>query len=230
MKQNTRVHGRFRNSMSWAGGFSFVEMLIGSAVFVVVLLAILMILDISQRDYASGAARSDVQQNVRVVLESMARELRMAGYAPQSNSPNPYCAVPPCGVTALTSSSVTFQADVDGNPPGVCAVPPCMDKVIYTFDPPDATRPCDPLDPLTVGRITRSVQSWVGGDWTTLTAYDVAQCITALSITSYDSTGAVTAVAANVRRLNISITGVENARGTSSRSYTATTDVWLRNF
>ena len=229
MKQNTRVNGRFRNSMGWAGGFSVVEMLIGSAVFVVVLLAVLMILDVSQRDYASGAAKSDAQQNVRVVLESMARELRMAGYAP-SNSPNPDCGVPPCGVTALASSSVTFQADVDGNPPGVCAVPPCMDKVIYTFDPPDATRPCDPLDPLTVGRMTRSVQSWVGGDWTTLTAYDVAQCITALSITSYDSTGAVTAVAANVRRLNISITGVENARGTSSRSYTVTTDVWLRNF
>ena len=227
MKQNTRVNGRFRNSTGWAGGFSFVEMLIGSAVFVVVLLAVLMILDISQRDYASGAARSHVQQNVRVVLESMARELRMAGYAPQSNSPNPYCAVPPCGVTALTPSSVTFQANVDLTQPAV------INKVIYTFVPPtDATKPCDPSDSATVGKITRSVQAWVGGAWSpsTPTADDVAQCITALSITSYDSIGAVTAVAANVRRLNISITGVENARGTSSRSYTATTDVWLRNF
>ena len=232
MKQNTRVNGRFRNSMSCARGFSLVEMLIGSVVFVVVLLAILMILDISQRDYASGAAKSDVQENVRVALESMARELRMAGYAP-SSTPNSDCAAPPCGVTALTSSSVTFQADVDGNPPDVCGVPPCMDKVIYTFEPPvDATRPCDPIDPATIGRISHSVQSWTAGAWSpvTPTAYDIAQCMTALSITSYDSTGAVTAVAANVRRLNISITGVENARGTSSRSYTVTTDVRLRNF
>jgi len=225
MRQNTRVNGRFRSSMSWAGGFSVVEMLIGSAVFVVVLLAVLMILDVSQRDYASGAAKSDVQENVRVVVESMARELRMAGYAP-SNSPNPDCAVPPCGVTALTPSSVTFQANVDLTQPAV------INKVNYVFIPPtDATKPCDPSDSSTVGRITRSVQAEVGGAWSpsTPTADDVAQCMTALSITSYDSIGAVTAVAANVRRLNISITGVENARGTSSRSYTVTTDVRLRN-
>ena len=230
MKQNTRVNGRFRNSMSCARGFSLIEMLIGSAVFVVVLLAILMILDISQRDYASGAAKSDVQENVRVALESMARELRMAGYAP-SSTPNSDCAAPPCGVTALTSSSVTFQADVDGNPPDVCAVPPCMDKVIYTFVPPvDATRPCDALDPDTVGRITRSVQSWVGGAWTTLTAYDVAQCVKTVTITYRDGTGAVTAVAANVRRINLSIQGEENARGQAPRTYAVATDVWLRNF
>ena len=226
MKQNTRVNGRFRNSMSCARGFSLVEMLIGSTVFVVVLLAILMILDISQRDYASGAAKSDVQENVRVALESMARELRMAGYAP-SSTPNSDCAAPPCGVTALTLSSVTFQANVDLTQPAV------IDKVIYAFVPPtDATKPCDPSDSTTVGKITRSVQAGVGGAWSPSTpiAGDVAQCMTALSITSYDSTGAVTAVAANVRRLNISITGVENARGTSSRSYTVTTDVRLRNF
>jgi len=226
MKQNTRVNGRFRNSMSWAGGFSFAEMLIGSAVFVVVLLAVLMILDISQRDYASGAAKSDVQQNVRVVLESMARELRMAGYAP-SNSPNPDCAVPPCGVTALTPSSVTFQANVDLTQPAV------INKVIYTFVPPtDATKPCDPSDSATVGKITRSVQAWVGGAWSpsTPTADDVAQCMTDVTMTYYDSLGNTPATPPNARRINISITGVENARGTSSRSYTVTTDVWLRNF
>lgn len=223
MKQDAFARLRRHNTRRAVPGFSLIEMLIGSAVFVVVLLAILMILEISQRDYASGAAKSDVQENVRVALESMARELRMAGYAP-SNSPNPDCAVPPCGVTALTPSSVTFQVDLNGDN--------ITDKVIYTFVPPvDATRPCDPLNPTTVGKITRSVQAGVGGAWSpsTPTADDVAQCMTALSITSYDSTGAVTTVAANVRRLNISITGVENARGTSSRSYTVTTDVRLRN-
>src|SRR3989304_288847 len=128
MKLNVFARFRLHNKRCAAPGFSLVKMLIGSAVFVVVLLAILMILDISQRDYASGATKSDVQQNVRVALESMARELRMAGYAP-SSTPNSDCAAPPCGVTALPPSSVTFQADVDGNPPDVCAVPPCMDKV-----------------------------------------------------------------------------------------------------
>jgi Tfp pilus assembly protein PilV len=230
MKHNTLIHGKTRNSMSGAGGFSLIEMLIGSVVFVVVLLAILMILDISQRDYASGAAKSDVQENVRVALESMARELRMAGYA-RSSTPNSDCAAPPCGVTALTSSSVTFQADVDGNPPDVCAVPPCMDKVIYTFDPPTAVppRPCDPSDSGTVGRITRSVQSWVGGGWTTLIAYDVAQCVKTMTITYYNSAGGAAATPADVRRIKISITGEENVRGYTPRAYTLSTDVRLRN-
>ena len=105
-----------------------------------------------------------------------------------------------------------------------------MDKVIYTFDPPDATRPCDPLDPLTVGRITRSVQSWDGSDWTTLTAYDVAQCITDVTMTYYDSLGNTPATPPNVRRIKISITGEENVRGHAPRAYTGSTDVWLRNF
>src|SRR3990172_7979181 len=229
MKLNVFARFRLHNKRCAAPGFSLVEMLIGSAVFVVVLLAILMILDISQRDYASGAAKSDVQENVRVALESMARELRMAGYAP-SSPPNSDCAAPPCGVTALTSSSVTFQADVDGNPSDVCAVPPCMDKVIYSFVPPvDATRPCDALDPDTVGRITRSVQSWVGGAWTTLTAYDVAQCVKTMTIIYYNSAGGAAATPADVRRIKISITGEENVRGHAPRAYTVSTDVRLRN-
>ena len=229
MKQDAFARLRRHNTRCAAPGFSLIEMLIGSVVFVVVLLAILMILDVSQRDYASGAAKSDVQENVRVALESMARELRMAGYA-LSSTPNSDCAAPPCGVTALTSSSVTFQADVDGNPPDVCAVPPCMDKVIYTFVPPvDATRPCDALDADTVGRITRSVQSWVGGAWTTLTAYDVAQCVKTMTITYYNSAGDPAATPADVRRIKISITGEENVRGYAPRAYTVSTDVRLRN-
>jgi type II secretory pathway pseudopilin PulG len=222
MKHNTLIHEKTRSSMSGAGGFSVIEMLIGSAVFVVVLLAILMILDISQRDYASGAAKSDVQENVRVVLESMARELRMAGYAP-SNSANSECAVPPCGVTdVITASLVTFQADVNNDN--------LTDKVIYAFVPPvDATRPCDALDPDTVGRITRSVQSWVVGAWTTLTAYDVAQCIKTMTITYYNSAGGAAATPADVRRIKMSITGEENVRGYTPRDYTLSTDVRLRN-
>jgi len=227
MKHNSLIHGKSRTSMSGAGGFSLIEMLIGSAVFIVVLLALYIILDTSQRDYASGAVRSDVQENVRVVLESMARELRMAGYAPV-DSPHADCpAVPleqPCGVTALTSSSVTFQADLDGNN--------LTDRVVYAFVPPaDPTRPCDSIDPATVGRITRSGQSWTAGAWSPVTpsAYDIAQCVKTMTVTSYDGAGVATTTPASVRRIKISITGEENARGQGPRAYTLSTDIQLRN-
>jgi len=222
MKQNTRGNGRFRNSMSCARGFSVVEMLIGSVVFVVVLLAILMILDISQRDYASGAAKSDVQANIRVVLESMARELRMAGYAPSKA----VCSPSPGGaVTAF--NPLTFRADLDEDN--------CVDQVIYTFDAPtDTTKPCDVSDPDTIGKITRSVQAWDGANWNPATPaptdkFDVAQCVKTVTITYYNSAGGAAATPADVRRIKISITGEENVRGYTPRAYTLSTDVWLRN-
>lgn len=203
-------------------GFSLVEMLIGSAVLIVVLAAIYIILDASQRDYASASARSDVQQNVRVVLESMARELRTAGYKPQKAG----CLVPPSDVVwnPLSPTSVTFQTDVNDDS--------CADRVVYTFvAPTDATVPCDPSNLASVGKITRTVQAWNGAAWTPdpPTAYEIAQCVTSLSMTYYDGSGATTTIPTNIRRINISITGVENARGSSARSYNLSTDVSLRN-
>jgi len=214
---------RIGSSSDANAGFSLVEMLIGSAVLIVMLAAIYIILDASQRDYASASARSDVQQNVRVVLESMAREIRTAGYNPSKAG----CLSPPAGaVTALGASptSVTFQADVDGND--------CADQVIYTFvAPTDGAAPCDPSNAASVGKITRSVQRWDGAAWTPTTpiAYEIAQCVTSLSMTYYEGSGATTTVPANVRRINMSITGVENARGSSARTYNLSTDISLRN-
>ena len=204
-------------------GYSLPEVLIASVVLAIVLLAICIVYDTGLQDYARGTARADIQQNVRVALESMARELRTAGYA-VSNIPNADCAAPPCAVTALTSSSVTFQAGVDGDTQ--------TDNVIYAFvAPSDPTKPCDSSNPATVGRITRSVQAWNGTAWTpaTPTPDDLAQCVTAVTMTYYDSSGATTATPADVRRINISITGTENTRGWGARTYSLTSDVRLRN-
>lgn len=214
---------RRKGMSSGCGGYSLAEALIASVVMVIVLVAIYIVYETGSQDAARGTARADVQQNVRVALESMARELRMAGY----NASATGCATPPSGaVTALSSSpvSVTFQADVDGNS--------CTDQVIYTFVPPtDLTNPCDSASPATVGRITRSTQAWNGTAWTPTspTAYDMAQCVTALSMTYYDGSGATTTTPANVRRITLSITGRENIRGYGARTYTLTSDVRLRN-
>ena len=204
-------------------GYSLPEVLITSFVLVIVLLAIYIVYDTGLQDYARGTARADVQQNVRVALESMARELRAAGYSPTMSN----CTGPPSGaIMAIGTSpaSVTFLADVDGND--------CMDQVTYTFVPPtNLTGPCDSSDPTTVGRITRSAQAWSSGAWSPATPApsDVAQCVTGLTITYYDSSGATTTTPANVRRINISITGAENTRGWGARTYTLTSDVRLRN-
>jgi Tfp pilus assembly protein PilW len=213
------------------GGYSLPEALIAALVLVIVLLAIYMVYDTGLQDYARGTARADVQQNVRVALESMARELRTAGYSPTATN----CASPLSGaITAIGTSpvSVTFRADVVrlNNNSGYET---CIDQVTYTFVPPtDTTKPCDSSDPATIGRITRSVQEWEDGTgWAPATpsADDVAQCVTALTMTYYDGSGATPTPAASVRRITIAIVGIENIRGFGARTYTLTSDVRLRN-
>jgi hypothetical protein len=48
-------------------------------------------------------------------------------------------------------------------------------------------------------------------------------------MTYYNGAGATTTVPAEVRRIEVSITGTEQARGTTARSYSLRTDVMLRN-
>ena len=218
-------------------GYSLPEALIAALVLAIVLLAIYMVYDTAQQDYARGTARADVQQNVRVALESMARELRVAGYNLSTTGcacSTTSCKTPPTdAVTGINdappgSVNVTFQADVDGDN--------CIDRVIYKFVPPaDLTKPCDSSDPSTIGTVTRSVQAWnvtgTGpGTWPSPpTASDVAQCVTSLTMTYYDGSGATPTPAASVRRITIAIVGIENIRGFGARTYTLTSDVRLRN-
>jgi prepilin-type N-terminal cleavage/methylation domain-containing protein len=210
-------------------GYSLPEVLIASVVLVIVLMAIYIVYDTGIQDYARGTARADVQQNVRVALDNMARELRTAGYSPSATG----CTTPPSGtITAISTSpvSVTFLADV-----GKLNNDGCLDQVTYTFVPPtDLTKPCDSSNPATIGSITRSIQEWSAGAWSpvTPTAYDVAQCVTALTMTYYDSSGATITNPADVgkiTRITVSITGTENTRGWGVRTYTLTSDVRLRN-
>lgn len=209
--------------LSRALGFSMIEVLVVSAILPIVLLTIYTVYDNGLQNYARGTARADVQQNIRVALESMARELRAAGYSPSTTG----CPSPPSGaITAIGTSpvSVALQADVDGNN--------CTDQVIYTFDPPaDPSKPCDASDATTIGKITRSVQVWSNGTWSPATPVpsDVAQCVTGLTITYYNSSGTTEGNPADVRRISIAIAGAENVRGFSPRTYTLTSDVRLRN-
>lgn len=206
-------------------GFTIAEALVATAVMLTVLFTMYMIHDTAQQNHARGLARAAVQQDVRVAFERLAQELRSAGYTPGKTG----CDTPSqCAIIAIGSSpvSVTFWTDVDGDSR--------TDQVIYTFVPPtksNVTNPCDQSDLATVGRITRSVQTWTGAAWNpaTPTASDAARCITDLTMTYYDLSGAPTTTPADVARLNVSMTGEENARITAAQTYKLTTDITLRN-
>ncbi len=73
-----------QRSLPRAGGFTLVELLIAMGVFLLVLLGIYEMFDTNRMTYISGTRKVDVQQNARVALDSITREIRMAGYFPES--------------------------------------------------------------------------------------------------------------------------------------------------
>ena len=65
-------------------GFSLVELVIGMAIFLLVLIAIYQLFDTGSATYRSGQRKVDVQQNARVALDEVVRQFRMAGYFPET--------------------------------------------------------------------------------------------------------------------------------------------------
>lgn len=88
-------------------GFSLVEMLIAAAVFVIVLFAIYLMLITNQVTYARGENKVEIQQNARVAIQRMAREIRMAGYDPSNASTT--------AILIANANSIDFVADLDGD-------------------------------------------------------------------------------------------------------------------
>ncbi len=100
-------------------GFSLVELLVVLAVLGLVMAGALGLLDAGTRSHALGAARTEAQQNARVALERIARELRQAGYDPTG------AAVP--AILVAEPTRLVFQMDVNGN--GV--IDPTRERITY---------------------------------------------------------------------------------------------------
>ena len=63
-----------------ASGYSLVELLVGLAVFAVVITAALLVYDRSNKDFKAGMESSNLQQNTRVAFDSMVADLRRTGF------------------------------------------------------------------------------------------------------------------------------------------------------
>jgi len=89
-------------------GFTLLESLITVTIFLIVLFSVYMVHEANNASYSRSEMRMDIQQNARVALSSMERELRIAGYG-----------VPDCpGTSTLPRISearprtITFRADL----------------------------------------------------------------------------------------------------------------------
>ncbi len=112
-------------------GFTIVELAIAAVTFSVIFLALFLVLDTTQANFARGTTTVNLQQNVRVGFGDFIRDLRVAGYGVPSatkkadNSVTPLlpifcngCAAvapfPACGTSGSTSATaVAFMADLE---------------------------------------------------------------------------------------------------------------------
>ncbi len=81
------------------GGFTLAELLVAFAALGLVLAAVAMIQQSITQSYVAGSNKSEVQQNARVALDRIAREIREATINPGTGAP---------GLTAAAASSVSF--------------------------------------------------------------------------------------------------------------------------
>ncbi len=144
-------------------GFTLLEALMASVIFVVVMAAIYVSYAGNEALFTKGERMTDLQQNARGALELLSREIRMAGYndfpnpVPNFNpgrNPNPFI--------IAQRDALVIRGNVDMSQPGgaydiffgvqttqtaLCATPPCLLRgaynppglVAYTLGGPGAT-------------------------------------------------------------------------------------------
>jgi len=71
-----------RGSIRSGRGFSCVESLIVSALFVPIVIVVLLIIDTMHSAYGKGERSADVQQSARIAMARIVRELRAGGFDP----------------------------------------------------------------------------------------------------------------------------------------------------
>lgn len=101
-------------------GFSMIEMLISTAIFMVISAGVLALVSNTHRSYANEQVNNDAAWQGRAAVDLMVRELRMAGY-PAGNTygaagltPGNSNLVAATFITAGPTDAV-FESDLDGN-------------------------------------------------------------------------------------------------------------------
>jgi prepilin-type N-terminal cleavage/methylation domain-containing protein len=99
------------------GGFSLVEVMVALSVFLLILVGIFQILEGSNKAFVSSERKVNVQQNARVAMDTMVRQIRMTGNFPENFDTNPGNDLG-AGVTnliqAASNTALAVAGDLDG--------------------------------------------------------------------------------------------------------------------
>ncbi len=138
-------------------GFSLIELLVGVALFFVVLLGVFNLYEAGQWTFWRAETQADVQQDVRLALEHMRREMRMAGYDPSATGQ--------AAVQNPTDTSVEFITGRDATT-----------STLVKYDWDSTTR-----------AIRRTVKSWNGTGWGVASVTTLARNVEGLAFQYFPS-------------------------------------------
>lgn len=203
-----------RTATRQPSGYTLLEIVLAGTIFALVVLTFLMVYDANEKTFLRGEKAGDLQQNARVAMERLVRELRMSGYAPGV----PAAQASPA-IRIAQFSRIQFVADVDSDG--------TTEQVTYA---------------LNSGMITREQRRWTGSAWDTGTgALPLASRITSLSFAYYDASNNVIALSgdppavssgglASIRRIRVTTVTTDTVAGQmEQQAYTLTSDVRPRN-
>ncbi len=89
-------------------GFTPHEVLIAASTFLFILFAVYLVYEASRNTFARGEAKTDIQQNARMALSTMERELRMAG----AGVPALSCPGPLLRIVEARPRKIIFRVDL----------------------------------------------------------------------------------------------------------------------
>jgi len=211
-------------------GFTLVELMVAMSIFLLILVGIFQVFDPSRNAYQVSERKLGVQQNARVAMDRMARQIRMTGYFPEnvdSDTTNNLFN----SVQVATESALSVAGDLDTT--GASNA--------YTF--------C--LDNQGLKRVRGVIGA--AGSYICASGELMAESVTALRFAYFDSAnnpipnppGATfnldaqglggapafvnVAERSAVRRVVIIVTARENVPNQPPQTYTLTSDVRLRN-
>jgi prepilin-type N-terminal cleavage/methylation domain-containing protein len=190
--------------MSNERGYTLAEMLVVCAIVGLVMASLLGLVITGQKAFWYGTTQVDAQQTARVAVERMVKEIREAGYYPQTPTPitTGACATIICYAynfdaiaSGPTSTSLTLQYDWNGD--GVSASSGKVNDPVLC-----ATG--------TTCRGERIIYSYSSG---ALTRQEIASGISSLAFTYMAADGTVTSAPTDIRIIGVTVTAQTDTQG-----------------
>jgi len=189
-------------------GFTLIEFMVALVIAAILIAAIYQIYQSTQSSYLAQSEMTGLQQNARIGIDEMIREMRLAGY--QSY----------CDPVTANATMFEFEADTDlsGHP----------ERIIYRLDAVNKQ-----LLRASSGDLNANI-GCTSYD-TTATASNlyksVASNVTSLNFAYYDTKDGPTTDPSAVRRItiNLTVSATKPDQGSATRSVQITSDVKLRN-